>query len=94
LAQKAEHHKEKQLLAKLLQMERQVLLLCNYYRLHNLDNVFVILSSPSWKQALPGRKTVGDEVLGKLFQKDSLFASAFPSLKQLYENGNFIARGI
>jgi hypothetical protein len=94
VAQNPEHHKEKQLLAKLLQMERQVLFLWTYYKLHRLDNVFIILSSPAWKQVLPGMKTVGDEILGKLFQKDSLFISAFPNLKQLYENGNFIARGI
>jgi len=88
------HFKEKTLLSKLLQMERQVLLLRTYYKLRDYQNVFLILSSPSWRQKIPRTKTAGDELLQRLFRHDNAFTMAFENLKRLYDNNNFIARGM
>jgi hypothetical protein len=88
------HFKEKALLSKLLQMERQVLLLRTYYKLRDCQNVFLILSSPSWTQTIPRTKTAGDELLQTLFRRGNTFKMAFKNLNGVYENNNFIARGI
>jgi hypothetical protein len=75
-------------------MERQVLLLRVYYRIQGHDNVFLILSSPLWKQRIPRMKTQGDAVLAEIFGSDNIFSRAFANLKEVYDHTHFIARGI
>jgi hypothetical protein len=94
LLQQQEHFKEKSLLQKLLQMERQVLLLRFYYGLQGYENVFLILSSSSWNQTIPRMKTNGDTLLGAIFGSDNAFSRAFTNLKLVYARNQFIARGL